>query len=477
MSIVTGASPKLIAHGVFNILKTIEKGNSFFRCASTLSSTVSSSSTGQRCVCPGQPAAVAVAYKARTEHKQHTHHEKWWFGAIVGSAALSFAATPALCESIEGDVEDKAFLDEQSRTLLSLDTRQRLFFKYEKRIRDNSPLDKVFDYFASQERDGVKYMVPADLLRAVVPTYPASESKSVRGGSLDGERKAKVPGSKRSTSFFQQFDVDGDGLISYLEYLLVLTLLSIPENDVKTIFNVVDLDSNGVLDAEEFAAIIKLLQNMASVQAGSVGRPKLKPSSESGLLVTFFGHDQKGKLQLAEFTRFLSRLHEELVRLEFEHYDVQGRGYIPAIDFARSLVASAHVKKVDALLDKVSSLESQLGPVRISFQDFAAVHALHRHWHKLLVSLDFIAQVGRTISQDDLQKLLIKVAGVKLSKQALDIIMLVFDDGTGKMDTGALLEVLQRREYMWSRRHEGSEASKSKLQRVLGCMKKCYYDL
>lgn len=42
-----------------------------------------------------------------------------------------------------------------------------------------------------------------------------------------------------------QFDVDGDGLISYPEFLLVLTLLSIHERDVKTIFDVVDLDGNG----------------------------------------------------------------------------------------------------------------------------------------------------------------------------------------------------------------------------------------
>ena len=33
--------------------------------------------------------------------------------------------------------------------LLSLDARRRVFFKYEKRIRDLSPPDKVFDYFAS----------------------------------------------------------------------------------------------------------------------------------------------------------------------------------------------------------------------------------------------------------------------------------------------------------------------------------------
>ncbi len=33
--------------------------------------------------------------------------------------------------------------------LLDLNSRRKVFFKYEKRIRDLSPPDKVFDYFAS----------------------------------------------------------------------------------------------------------------------------------------------------------------------------------------------------------------------------------------------------------------------------------------------------------------------------------------
>ncbi len=41
--------------------------------------------------------------------------------------------------------------------LLSLSARRRVFFKYEKRIRDLSPPDKVFNYFASVERaDGAR---------------------------------------------------------------------------------------------------------------------------------------------------------------------------------------------------------------------------------------------------------------------------------------------------------------------------------
>jgi hypothetical protein len=64
--------------------------------------------------------------------------------------------------------------------------RQRIFFKYEKRIRELSSLEKVFEYFATQEEEGVKYMTKDDLARSLVPTYPPSDSSIERAGSLDG---------------------------------------------------------------------------------------------------------------------------------------------------------------------------------------------------------------------------------------------------------------------------------------------------
>jgi calcium uptake protein 1, mitochondrial len=47
-------------------------------------------------------------------------------------------------------------------------------------------LEKIFDYFSTQEQDGIKHMAPADLLRSIVATYPAYGSTAVRGGHLSG---------------------------------------------------------------------------------------------------------------------------------------------------------------------------------------------------------------------------------------------------------------------------------------------------
>lgn len=64
-------------------------------------------------------------------------------------------------------------------------------------------------------------MKPADLMRAVVPVFPPSESNLVRDGYLKGERR---PGELRCdpSDFFMLFDVDNDGLISFKEWVTYL---------------------------------------------------------------------------------------------------------------------------------------------------------------------------------------------------------------------------------------------------------------
>lgn len=59
-------------------------------------------------------------------------------------------------------------------------------------------------------------MTPADLMRAIVPVFPPSESNHVREGYLRGER---APGELRCapSNFFMLFDTDNDGLISFAE--------------------------------------------------------------------------------------------------------------------------------------------------------------------------------------------------------------------------------------------------------------------
>ena len=93
-----------------------------------------------------------------------------------------------------------------------------MFFNYEKRIRIQSPPEKVFEYFASiHTPEGEIYMRPSDLMRAIVPVFPPSESNRVREGFLRGERRMSGELCCAPSTFFMLFDTNNDGLISFAE--------------------------------------------------------------------------------------------------------------------------------------------------------------------------------------------------------------------------------------------------------------------
>jgi Ca2+-binding EF-hand superfamily protein len=369
------------------------------------------------------------------------------------------ASTVAYAES---DSEDQKASE---NSFLSLKTRQRLFFAYEKRIRDNSPLDKVFDYFSSKEEGGIKVMTPQDLLRAVVPTYPSSKSSTDRAGSLPGERAPSNTQISRkydvASKFFLQFDLDGDGNVNYLEFLLLLTMVSISKDDVAVIFDIVDEDGSGAIDIDEFNVIMRLMTkraHMHSNQKGSIfGRSKLiKTEGGSGgkvseevsagsLLVSFFGKDGKGKMSLRTFKSFLGELHDELIKLEFRHYMPDEDKCIPGIDFARSLAASASLTQVYTLLDKIEVMDARLLNAKITFKEFEDIYRMQCNLRPLKVALEFLHQLGRPVTRQEMSKIVTRFTNVRLSDQVLDIIMVVFGDGNQGLDVVVFIDAMARK--------------------------------
>lgn len=62
----------------------------------------------------------------------------------------------------------------------------------------------------------------------------------------------------------------------------------------------------------------------------------------AGCSRVFFGKDGKGLLPMAKFESWLRELNEEMVKMEFQHYDShQRKGKLDPRDFALSLISAA----------------------------------------------------------------------------------------------------------------------------------------
>ncbi|KAH0664065.1 hypothetical protein KY290_029983 [Solanum tuberosum] len=379
-----------------------------------------------------------------------------WIGGIITSSTLAFACYsysspnyPSLsfCHTSQS-------LDHHRPNYLFGDAyRRKVFFKYEKRIRMRSPPEKVFEYFASFEaHDGEIFMTPADLMRAVVPVFPPSESHLVRDGYLRGERN---PGELRCAPsiFFMLFDTNSDGHISFKEYIFFVTLLSIPESSFSVAFKMFDLDCNGEIDIYEFKKVMTLMRahnrQGAHHSDGHRGGHNLGGHIDSGgLLQDFFGEDGKKRLQYDTFVRFLRDLHEEMLKLEFAHYDYKFRGTISAKDFALSMVASADLKYLNKLLDRVDDLdnEPQLSHIRISFEEFKTFAELRKKLQPFSLALFCFGQVNGLLTRSDFKRAASQVCGVSLTDNMIELVFHVFDTNRdGSLSSDEFIRVLEKR--------------------------------
>ncbi|KAJ1407789.1 EF-Hand 1, calcium-binding site [Sesbania bispinosa] len=332
--------------------------------------------------------------------------------------------------------------------------RRKVFFNYEKRIRLRSPPEKVFEYFASYRTpEGELLMRPADLMRAVVPVFPPSESHLVRDGYLRGERS---PGHLRCppSEFFMLFDINSDGLISFKEYIFFVTLLSIPESSFSVAFKMFDVDNNGEINKEEFKKVMALMrsQHRQGVHHRDGLRTGLKVNDSvenGGLVEYFFGKDGKGCLQHDKFVQFLRGLHDEILMLEFAHYDYKSQKTISAKDFALSMVAAADLSHLGRLLERVDELSNDpcFKDLRITFEDFKNFAELRKKLFPFSLALFSFGKVNGLLTRDDFQRAASHVCGISLSDNVVEIVFHLFDTNQdGNLSSDEFVRVLHKRE-------------------------------
>ncbi|KAK6119451.1 hypothetical protein DH2020_046804 [Rehmannia glutinosa] len=459
------------------------------------------------------------------------------------ASTTGVAAADALSQSSLHNQND------ESKFLFGEAYRRKIFFNYEKRIRMRSPPEKlngdvycvipiiswspyivwreeffltkvpgdtditwllvqlmvrkVFEYFASIRcDDGEVFMTPADLMRALVPVFPPSESHLVRDGYLRGERN---PGELRCIYSLLRFSVYQNQAFRWHSRCLILTAMG-REFSRHTIVNWIAINDAALfpsevasaieiyvfcfhweIDREEFKKVMTLMR--AHNRQGAVhcdglrAGHKLGGSVENGgLLEYFFGRDGKNLLQHDKFVQFLRDLHDEMVKLEFAHYDYKLQGTIPAKDFALSMVASADLKHLNKLLDRVDDLDNQphLLNIRITSEEFLNFAELRRKLQPFSLAVFSFGQINGLLTRKDLKRAASQVAlyvtrtligaqlqlsiimlfkhpdclltvpsvcGVSLTDNVLDIIFHVFDaNQDGSLSSDEFVRVLHKRE-------------------------------
>ncbi|KAI1731696.1 EF-hand domain pair domain-containing protein [Ditylenchus destructor] len=252
---------------------------------------------------------------------------------------------------------------------------------------------KRFRNFASIEYDKVEYMTPQDFLDSLILDEPKERvfRRVIRKDQL-GTIVSKTPPLRNGSSKMFR-DLGENGIISYAEYLFLLTLLTKSRSSFDIAFALFDDDENSRIDKEEFLKIRSLIiqskdltedadddnekndQLEKLMSNRNLTKPTLNGDSSSSkdmsekrttershwststetskedaisttILVHLFGHNGRNSLSFDQFQIFYNNLQKELIEIEFTEFS-RGKPEISAVDFARLVLRYSILHKND----------------------------------------------------------------------------------------------------------------------------------
>ncbi|XP_038210143.1 calcium uptake protein 1 homolog, mitochondrial-like isoform X1 [Zerene cesonia] len=332
--------------------------------------------------------------------------------------------------------------------------RDRKIIEYENRMRAYSTPDKIFRYFATVKltygENTEVYMTPDDFLRAITPGM-----KQPDGLGLDQYRRY----DPKTISQRLNLDLDEDsifyklgssGLITFSDYIFLLTVLSTSRRHFEIAFRMFDLNGDGDVDCEEFEKVAALIRQQSSI--GSRHRDHANTGNtfkgiNSALTTYFFGPKLNEKLTIEKFLDFQQQLQKEILSLEFQRKQPDENGRITEADFAELLLAYAGypAKKKTRMLKRVKKAFRDHG-VGITKDDYLKFFHLLNNINDVDTALTFYHIAGASIDQPTLRHVARTVAHVDLDPHVINVVFTIFDENMdGQLSNREFVAVMKNR--------------------------------
>ncbi|XP_039748664.1 calcium uptake protein 1 homolog, mitochondrial-like [Pararge aegeria] len=332
--------------------------------------------------------------------------------------------------------------------------RDRKIMEYENRMRAYSTPDKIFRYFATVKltfgENTEVYMTPDDFLRAITPGM-----KQPDGLGLDQYRRY----DPKTISQRLNLDLDEDsifyklgssGLITFSDYIFLLTVLSTSRRHFEIAFRMFDLNGDGDVDCEEFEKVAALIRQQSSI--GSRHRDHANTGNtfkgiNSALTTYFFGQKLDEKLTIEKFLDFQQQLQKEILSLEFQRKQPDENGRITEADFAELLLAYAGypAKKKARMLKRVKKAFRDHG-VGITKDDYLKFFHLLNNVNDVDTALTFYHIAGASIDQPTLRHVAKTVAHVDLDPHVINVVFTIFDENMdGQLSNREFVAVMKNR--------------------------------
>ncbi|XP_072467817.1 calcium uptake protein 2, mitochondrial isoform X2 [Notamacropus eugenii] len=305
-----------------------------------------------------------------------------------------------------------------------------------------------FMKFSSLEYEGEYYMTPRDFLYSVMfeqMEHKASSKRLTKEAVNDALNAAKK--NKSGPTFFR--DLGNKGLISYTEYLFLLTVITKPHTGFHVAFKMLDTDGDETVDKKEF---FKELEEEDS-------------GINTTLQVYFFGKEGKKKLHYKEFRRFMEDLQTEVQEMEFLQFS-KGLNFMRKEDFAEWLLFFTDTG--DKAIYWQNVRERLSAGEDISMDEFKSFCQFTTHLEDFSITMEMFSLAHRPVKLAEFKRAVKVATGQELSDNILDTVFKIFDlDGDDCLSHGEFLGVLK------NRMHRGLlEPQQSGMQEYWKCVKR-----
>ncbi|XP_068600419.1 calcium uptake protein 2, mitochondrial [Brachionichthys hirsutus] len=301
-----------------------------------------------------------------------------------------------------------------------------------------------FNQFASVGFEQEPYMTPRDFLFSVM--LEKVDRKLQKRILTPQEVEDMLMFTSKVGPGNDLFRTLGDnGLISYTDYLFLLTILTKPRTGFRIAFKMLDVDGNEQVDRKEFLTLKKIL-GKSKRRAPKDGAEK--PVDEGGEVNTtlqayFFGKNGQNKLQYQQFFRFMEDLQAEVQEMEFLQFS-KGMDTMRREDFAEWLLHYTNEEDNELYWEnmrkKISSGQS------ITFEEFKVFCLFTNNLEDFAFSMKMVTGANRPVGMAQLKRAVRIATGHDLSENVLDTVFKLFDmDGDNRLSHKEFIGVMTDR--------------------------------
>ncbi|XP_043282870.1 calcium uptake protein 3, mitochondrial isoform X4 [Venturia canescens] len=348
--------------------------------------------------------------------------------------------------------------------------------------------ERRFVKFASVEYDGQLYMTPQDFLDSVIESEPRPRHKRRVLSDKELEVMRNATPSLRHGSSHMFRNLRDKGILSYTEYLFLLSILTKPQTGFRIAFNMFDTDGNERVDKNEFLVMENIFSHAWRGRHGMDTRTDLqslsnttRPSDnghqefgddqglqrrhsvDTSLMIHFFGKDGTRELKYEGFRQFMENLQQEVLELEFHEFS-KGHNTISELDFAKILLRYTYLDmdEYDKYLERM--LDRSDRQVDIGFDEFRVFYQFLNNLDDFSIAMRMYTLADHPISKDEFSRAVKICTGTSLSTHIIDTVFALFDvDGDGQLSYKEFIAIMKdrlHRGFKSQPRSEGWEAFK-----------------